>query len=162
MRDRSSSVNPEAVGPSTEGTNVLFDVWLVSRAATGVLDAALAPTGLSADEFGIYSVLTTAASLTPSELARWMSAPLTTVSSHVKRLEGRGHVRRERNPDDGRSYFLALTPEGRRAHRAAAERFLPVLAEVVASLGPREAEVRHALAWLRRSLGAVQAEPDGR
>jgi DNA-binding MarR family transcriptional regulator len=136
-----------------DGTNVLFDVWLVSRATTGVLDAALAPTGLTADEFGIYSVLTSADTMTPSELARWMSAPPTTVSSYVKRLEGRGHVVRKRNPDDGRSYVLELTAAGRRAHQEAGRRFLPVLDQVVDSLGSRrEAEVRRALAALREAL----------
>ena len=159
MRDRSNPVKPETVGPDTEGTNVLFDIWLVSRATTGVLDAVLAPTGLSADEFGIYSVLTTADSLTPSELARWMSAPLTTMSSYVKRLEGRGHLKRERNPDDGRSYVLTLTPAGRRAHRAAGARFIPVLEQIVTQLGTREPSVRQALATLHRSLRATQSQP---
>jgi len=113
MRDRSKSVKAHPVDRvPAEGTNVLFDVWLVSRATTGLLDAALAPTGLSADEFGIYSVLTSSDGMTPSELARWMSAPSTTVSSYVKRLEGRGHLRRDRNPADGRSYVLRLTPQG--------------------------------------------------
>ena len=162
MRDRSTNVKvkiagPDAVGPDTEGTNVLFDVWLVSRAATGTLDAALAPSGLTADEFGIYSVLTSAESMTPSELARWMSAPLTTVSSYVKRIEGRGHLTRVRNPKDGRSYVLSLTPEGRGAHQAAGERFLPVLDGVVESLGRREPGVRRALTDLRRSLDRLDA-----
>ena len=58
MRDRSKSVKAHPVDAvPAEGTNVLFDVWLVSRATTGLLDAALAPTGLTADEFGVYSVL---------------------------------------------------------------------------------------------------------
>ncbi len=161
MRYRSTSVkpeSPESVGPETAGTNVLFDVWLLSRATTGLLDAALAPTGLSADEFGLYSVLMSAESLTPSELGRWMAAPLTTVSSYVKRLEGRGHLQRGRNPDDGRSWVLSLTPAGRRAHQTAVERFVPVLDAVVAALGVREPGVRRALASLRRSIGAVHAE----
>jgi DNA-binding MarR family transcriptional regulator len=157
MRDRSTSVKG-AIDP-TPGTNVLFDVWLVSRATHGVLDTALAPSGLTADEFGIYSVLTSAESLTPSELARWMSAPPTTVSSHVKRLEGRGHVKRLPNPDDGRSYVLKLTPAGRRAHQAAGARFLPVLSSVVDALGPREPAVRDALSALRDSLRALDADP---
>jgi DNA-binding MarR family transcriptional regulator len=148
MRDRSTSVNPP------DGTNVLFDVWSVSRATTGALDAALAPSGLTADEFGIYSVLTSSDVLTPTELARWMSAPPTTVSSHVKRIEGRGHLVRERNPADGRSYVLRLTPAGRAAHREAGARFLPVLDAVVAALGPKEPAVRRALADLRTALDA--------
>jgi DNA-binding MarR family transcriptional regulator len=153
MRDRSTSVKPhpvDAIPP--EGTNVLFDVWLVSRAVTGAVDVALAPTGLTADEFGTYSVLTSADALTPSDLARWMSAPPTTVSSVVKRLEARGHVARTRNPDDGRSALISLTAAGRRAHAAAVAEFLPVLDSVVDALGARERSVRSALTSLRRAV----------
>lgn len=131
---------------------MLFDVWLLMKATVGVLDQALAPTGLTSDEFGVYSVLTSAETMTPSELARWMSAPATTVSSYVKRFEARGHVIRERNPADGRSFVLRLTPSGRKVHQEAGEAFLPVLQRVVAALGPREPEVRQALRALRESL----------
>lgn len=134
---------------------MLFDVWLVARLACGALDHALQPSGLTADEFGIYSVLHSPAPITPSELARWMCAPLTTVSSYVKRLEARGHVTRQRNPDDGRSYVLQLTDEGRRAHQAAGACFLPVLDRVVAELGAEEPGVRRTLATLHRSLDAA-------
>jgi DNA-binding MarR family transcriptional regulator len=162
MRDRTSSVNPHPVeSVRAEGTNVLFDVWLVSRAVTGQLDAALAPSGLTADEFGVYSVLTSTDSMTPTDLARWMSSPATTVSSTVKRLEARGHVVRERNPADGRSYVLRLTPAGHEAHQAAGARFLPVLDAVVEALGRREEPVRRALADLRVALDAALAPEPG-
>jgi len=134
------------------GTNGLFDVWLLMRATTGLLDKALAPAGLSADEFGVYSVLTSAESMTPGDLSRWMAAPPTTVSSYVRRFETRGHVARERNPADGRSYVLRLTPAGRAAHQRAGAAFLPVLDRVVAALGQRETEVRRALRTLREAL----------
>lgn len=159
MRDRSSSVKGDqrttlpGPAPAADG-NVLFDVWLVMRATTGILDTALTPSGLTADEFGIYSVLRARETMTPSELARWMSAPLTTVSSYVKRIEGRGHLVRERNPDDGRSYILRLTGEGHRAHAAAGEPFLAVLAGVQARLGPKEPAVRKAMAALLAALEA--------
>ena len=102
--------------------NVLFDVWLVSRATTALLDEALRGSGLDSDEFAVYSVLASTEHMTPTELARWMSAPPTTVSSYVKRFEQRGHIVRTPNPDDGRSYRLSLTPAGRRAasHRRGA------------------------------------------
>ncbi len=134
------------------GTNVLFDVWLTSRAATGLLDAALAPAGLTADEFGVYSVLTSTDWMTPSELAVWVSAPATTVSSYVKRLEDRGHLERRRNPADGRSFVIRLTPSGRSAHRAAGKAFLPVLDGVLAALGDDEPAVRRALTRLRVAM----------
>jgi DNA-binding MarR family transcriptional regulator len=138
------------------GTNVLFDVWLVSRSTTQLLDEALSSTGLTGDEFGIYSVLTSAEALTPSELARWMSAPPTTVSSYVKRLEERNHVVREPNPDDRRSYRIRLTPEGRQKHQAGVQAFIPVLDHVVAALGRNETAVRTALGALRAALDSLR------
>jgi DNA-binding MarR family transcriptional regulator len=158
VRDRSNLVKGHPVDSvPAQGTNVLFDVWLVLRATTGMLDTKLASTGLTADEFGVYSVLTSAEELTPTELARWMSAPPTTVSSYVKRLEQRGHVVRERNPDDGRSYLVRLTPAGRQAHAAAGRAFVPVLEDVVRALGRHEPSVRKSLTQLRRSIDSLDS-----
>jgi DNA-binding MarR family transcriptional regulator len=152
VRDRSKSVKDGL----PHGENVLFSVWLVARAAESLLHAALTPAGLDADEFAIYSVLNSAETVTPTELAGWMAAPPTTVSSYVKRFEARGHVVRERNPADGRSYRLRLTDTGRAAHRAAGERFLPALADVEAHLGAAEPEVRAALLALRDAIDRVR------
>lgn len=138
--------------------NVLFGVWLVSRATTAMLDDALRGSGLDADEFAIYSVLASGDGMTPTELARWMAAPTTTVSSSVKRFEARGHVRRLPNPDDGRSQRIALTPAGRRAHRVAGEHFGPVLEEVNAALGPEGPDTMRRLRSLRRAV-AVERRP---
>lgn len=137
-------------------TNVLFDVWLVSRSVTAAIDAAVHPAGLTADEFAVYSLLRTRP-LTPTELAEWMAAPPTTVSSYVKRLEARGHVTRTANPDDRRSYRLSLTAAGRRAHQDAGARFAPLLESVEARLGRSAPAVRRALNTLREA--AAQARP---
>ena len=59
------SENPAQANPE----RLLFDIWLVSRATTGLLDAALAPVGLTADEFALHSALHHAGSVTPSQLA---------------------------------------------------------------------------------------------
>ncbi len=136
-------------------TNVLFEVWLVSRAVNSLLDTALEPSGLTADEFAVYSVLRTGP-LTPSALADWMAAPLTTVSSYVKRFERRGHVRRLDNPDDRRSYRLTLTSQGRRAHERAGMRFLPVLDAVQSALGSSESTVERSLKALHRATTEVR------
>src|SRR3954454_21574207 len=94
-----------------EDVDVTFMVWLTYRGTADLIDAALAPTGLDGDEFAIYSVLTAVPSITPTELARWMAAPPTTVSSYVKRLESRGHVRREPNPAARPGSRRTLPPE---------------------------------------------------
>jgi len=139
-------------------TNVLFDVWLVSRAATAVIDAAVRAAGLTADEFAVYSVLR-AGPLTPTELAEWMAAPLTTVSSYVKRFEARGHVARAANPDDRRSYQLSLTAAGARAHQDAGARFLPILESVQATLGRSSPAVQRALKALRQAVLEARTHP---
>ena len=131
MRKRSSSVK------GADPSNVLFDTWLTARAAIALLDSALAGTGLDAEDFAVYSVLRQAGEISPGELARWMSAPATTVSSHVKRLVARGHVRQVPHPEDRRSYRITLTDAGQHAHTAAGRRFLSALATVEAALpGP--------------------------
>lgn len=157
VRQRSSSVTALSPGEvREEEVDVTFMVWLTSRATTDLLDSALAPAGLDGDELAIYSVLAAASSITPTELARWMAAPPTTVSSYVKRFEARGHVKRVPNPGDRRSYRIKLTPAGRRAHRAGSALFAPLRAGVEASLGARTEEVREALLALREALDEVR------
>ena len=132
--------------------NVLFAVWLVSRAANSTIDATISDAGLDADEFAVYSVLAQGDGMTPTDLARWMTAPTTTVSSYVKRFEQRGHVERGQHPDDGRSYLIRLTAEGREAHRVAGSRFLPLLDNVNRLLGPDVDDVRQRLTQLHAAV----------
>ena len=137
--------------------NVLFDTWLVSRAAHSLIDDVIKPAGLVADEFAIYSILSRGEGMTPSELSRWMSAPATTVSSYVKRFERRGHVDRVPSVEDRRSYRLILTTEGQAAHRRASELFQPALAEVDEALGKQGPKVHLQLLELRRVIDAIAA-----
>jgi DNA-binding MarR family transcriptional regulator len=159
QRSESTASGLSATEVRDEDVDVTFMVWLTSRATTDLLDTALAPAGLDGDEFAIYSVLTAAHSITPTELARWMAAPPTTVSSYVKRFEARGHVEREANPTDRRSYRIKLTPEGHRAHRAAAALFNPLRARVAERLGAREEGVHEALVALRTVLDEIRDSP---
>jgi len=150
---------PDPADPSSTPAdeNVLFALWSVGRAATGLLDAALAPSGLDADEFAVYSLLLAREQITPTELARWMSAPATTVSSYVKRFERRGHVERVPHPTDRRSYSIRLTESGREVHRTAGERFLPAVQAVDAVLGPAERSVLQSLQRLRAAVDTVRS-----
>jgi DNA-binding MarR family transcriptional regulator len=150
VRHRSNSVNP--LSPAEvrdEDVDALFLVWLASRSTEDLLDSVLAPVKLTGDEFAIYSVLDGARTMTPSELARWMASPATTVSSYLKRFEARGHVDRRPNPDDRRSNLVRLTPAGRRAHRAAVALFRPLRGQVAEALAEHDGEVREALLRLR-------------
>lgn len=152
---RKGTSDPEAVELDAGLGNVLFDVWLVSRAATALIDDAVRTSGLDADEFAIYSVLASTQGMTPSELAHWMSAPATTVSSYVKRFERRGHVRKVPNRGDGRSYRVQLTAAGRRVHQAAGELFQPTLREVTRRLGTGASDAHRRLRRLHQVLNTL-------
>src|ERR1044072_6863885 len=99
VRDRSTSVKGlSRAEVLAEDGDVLFMVWLVSRSTDDLLATELAASGLTGDEFAIYSVLNAAPDITPTELARWMAAPPTTVSSYLRRFESRGHLSRTPTP----------------------------------------------------------------
>lgn len=135
---------------------MLFGAWLLSRSVHQLIDTAIEGSGLDADEFAIYSVLASDEGLTPSDLANWMAAAPTTVSSYVKRFERRGHVTRTPNADDRRSYRLQLTPAGRAAHRVAGELFAPVLDRTEAVLGARSQEAQTQLFALLEAVDTIR------
>jgi len=118
-----------------EGVDLTFLIWLTARGTTALTDATVADAGLTGDEFAVYSILAASKTTTPSTLSRWMAAPPTTVSSYVKRFEARGHVRREPNPEDRRSYRIILTSEGRAVHHSAQQAFRPVRNALLDALG---------------------------
>jgi len=133
-----------------------FLMWLTARATSDLVDSALAADGLTGDEFAVYSMLSAPAPTTPSTLARWMAAPATTVTSYVKRFEARGHVQREINSADRRSYHIRLTDAGREAHQRAQASFGPLRDALVVALGDNEPGVREALLTLREALDQVR------
>jgi DNA-binding MarR family transcriptional regulator len=159
MRSRSTSVKAlTAAEVREQQVDPLFLVWLVSRSTEDLLDDVLRDSGVTGDEFALYSVLAASPGITPSELSRWMAAPPTSVSSYVKRLEARGHLTRRPHPSDRRSYQIHLTAAGRRAHHAAAALFGPVRTQVVDSLADQDGPVRDSLLLLREVVDTLRAE----
>jgi DNA-binding MarR family transcriptional regulator len=155
--ETASGLTPQEV--RDENVDVTFLVWLNSRATADLLDSTLAPAGLTSDEFAVYSVLTAVKTITPTELARWMAAPPTTVSSYVKRFEARGHVEREPNPLDRRSYRIKLTPAGRSAHHKAATLFTPLRTRIETALGDNRENISESLVTLRTALDGIRNSP---
>lgn len=69
---------------------------------------------MSPGDFALYSVVLAEGKVTPSRLANILGMPPTTLSYVIRQMQERGDLRRLRNPDDGRSVLLQLTPKGRR------------------------------------------------
>lgn len=88
-----------------------------------------------------------------SDLGERVVLSRTRVSRLVGELESHGLVRREPNPDDGRSAFVSITEAGRRRLREAAPHYLAGIERRFSDLDPDELE---ALAGtLRKALGPV-------
>lgn len=90
------------------------------------LERALKPTGLPLTWYDVLLVVNAAPDrrLTMSELGRQAVVSRERVSRVVTELEKEGLVVRQANPDDKRSSFAVITPEGRRRLRAAAPTYL--------------------------------------
>src|SRR3954451_6099159 len=86
------------------------------------LDKALQPSGLTHFEYGMLYALEHAPghSLRLRVLAEYANSGLPRLSRALDRLEKRGWVRREPDPEDGRSTLAVLLPAGHETLRQAA------------------------------------------
>jgi DNA-binding MarR family transcriptional regulator len=82
-----------------------------------LFDRELAADGVEPDGFAALSLIGVRGSIRLTQLSEEIGVPLTTASDVVRRLEGRGHVRRRPNPEDGRSFLFELTARGDREWR---------------------------------------------
>ena len=82
-----------------------------------LVERELATDGVEPNGYAVLSLIGARAGMRLTELADELGMPLTTASDVVRRLEGRGHVRRRPNPDDGRSFLFELTARGDREWR---------------------------------------------
>jgi len=82
-----------------------------------LVDRELAADGVDSNGYGLLSLVGARGSVRLTELAHELGMPLTTASDVVRRLEGRGLVRRRPNPEDGRSFLFELTARGDREWR---------------------------------------------
>jgi len=121
---------------SAERTSILFDVFALGQRVRTLLQTAMRDAPLRPDEYAAYSVLFESGTITMTRMARELGMPVTTAADYVRAMRARGHVRREANPADQRSYLLALTPAGTGAHREANRLFERAYRALVAELGP--------------------------
>lgn len=95
--------------------SALLALQRATHSTLHVLSEHVAELGLTPAEINTLANLSDGRPRTVSALGRLVGAPPTTVTSVLDRLEGRGHVTRDRHPSDRRSVVVALTPAGREA-----------------------------------------------
>ncbi|WP_429416663.1 MarR family winged helix-turn-helix transcriptional regulator [Nocardia sp. GAS34] len=132
----------------------------VHAALVPELDAALRrAVGLPLNWYDVLLELDAPQRLRMSDLGERVVLSRTRVSRLVTELEAQGLVRRESNPDDGRSAFVSITDTGRQRLREAAPHYLSGIEERFAAASADE--LNALAATLRKVLGPADL-PDPR
>jgi DNA-binding MarR family transcriptional regulator len=137
-------------GPPT----VLFEVFWAHQKRKRLIERALEHVELPPEDYPFYVLIGAEGPWTPTGLAERLIMPLSTVIFRVKRLERRGHAERVPNPDDGRSFLIRLTHDGKRLLDEARPAFRDYAEAVEARLGGEH------VASLTSGLGALREAID--
>jgi DNA-binding MarR family transcriptional regulator len=97
---------------------LILELQRATHAILHALAVRLAGLDLNASEINVLANLADGRSRSVGELASDTATKPTTLTSVLDRLERKGHVTRELDPADRRSFRVSLTPDGRRAARA--------------------------------------------
>src|SRR5215213_6582170 len=138
-------------GPDT----ILLDLFRTNQVRERLIEASLQDLDLPPEDYPFYVLIGAEGPWTPTALAERMKMPLSTVLFRVGRLEKRGHLERSPNPDDRRSYLVALTDDGQALLRTARPRFRALAEAVEQRLGNERVDgLRAELAVLREAIEA--------
>jgi len=93
--------------------SLLYMVKQVELVVRSHLDELVRPSGITALQYTALTVLERHDGLSAAQLARDSFVTAQSIADLVRSLEGRGLVRRERNPGNRRELLILLTEEGR-------------------------------------------------
>lgn len=132
------------------------ELFMADQLARNRVSKAL-PKGM---ELSHFSVLNHLARLneerTPAQLARAFHVTRGAMTNTLAKLEWAGHVHIRPDWDDARQKFVAISPAGRAARDAAVAAVIPMIADVVQSLGSDK--VRAVLPILREMRVKLEGE----
>jgi DNA-binding MarR family transcriptional regulator len=126
---------------------VLSDVlgYHIAQAAVttyGTFEAHIGqPNNLRKVEYSLLMLLLANGPLTPKRLGHALALSAPNLTLLLDRLQGRGLIRRERSPTDGRSQNIVLTAEGRQ-----------LAGDTAAAAGPMERELDDRLSRAERLM----------
>lgn len=136
----------------------MYYLFAASQQVGALLAAALADAPLDASSYAFYSAVRETQPTSPTDLARHLGMPVTTVLDTLAALQRRGHIARLKNPRDGRSYLVRLTDEGEQAHDATEVLFNEADDRLRAHLGDQRAATTNALQALQGASAAALTE----
>jgi DNA-binding MarR family transcriptional regulator len=138
-------------------SSLLFDLFAASQQVKTLLTKAMAGAGLRPDEYAVYSGVFEFGPITPTELAGVIGVPPTTLSHYIRHMREAGHLVEKKQPRDGRSRALSLSPTGLASHRRANRAFEVAYAAFVARIGD-QAAIKSALAGVETAAREALAD----
>ncbi len=87
---------------------------MIQRVVTQIYEDELRGYGIKASQCNVLVAIAQASSIRSTELGRRLYLEASTLSRNLERLERRGWIVRETDPDDARSRWLTITPAGRK------------------------------------------------
>jgi DNA-binding MarR family transcriptional regulator len=116
------------------------------------------PRGMQLSHFSVLNHLArTNDERTPAQLARSFHVTRGAMTNTLAKLEWAGHIHIRPDWEDARQKFVAISPSGRAARDAAVASVVPLIAEVVQSIGAER--VRALLSVLRELRVSLEDEP---
>lgn len=146
---------PDSRRPEHE-IGVLFEAAAASNRVGLLLNKVFGDLGLKPVGYAILSILATTGDATPTELARVLGSPPSTLSGHMADLRSRDWINREEG-EDRRVSVLTLTAAGAEVHTAAEKRTALAVARLRRELTVPEETVRHVLHDLADSMDRTTA-----
>jgi len=123
------------------------EMFMADQLARNALTKAL-PKGMEISHFSVLNHLTNVGEAkSPAQLARAFHVTRGAMTNTLAKLEWAGHVHIHPDWDDARRKLVTISPAGRKARDAALAAIIPVIADVVNSIGVDK--VRTALPVLR-------------
>ena len=132
------------------------EVFMADQLARNVVSRAL-PKGMEISHFSVLNHLAHfREERTPAQLAATFHVTRGAMTNTLSKLEWAGHIHIRPDWDDARRKFVSISPAGRQARDAALAAFMPVIADVVRSIGTEK--VRAALPVLRELRKQLESD----
>ena len=123
------------------------EMFMADQLARTALSKAL-PKGMELSHFSVLNHLANAGEAkSPAQLARTFHVTRGAMTNTLGKLEWAGHVPIHPDWDDARRKLVTISPAGRKARDTALSAIAPIIADVVATIGPEK--VRAAIPVLR-------------
>lgn len=137
---------------------LLNEIAIIEQLARNKLEARLPPGFVQAQFSVLNHLLRVGDGRTPAEMATAFQVPKTSMTHSLAVLERAGLIEIAKNPKDGRSKLVHITPAGRELHQQVIESLTPDFARIADALTPEKvAQMLPELEALRRFLDQDRA-----